>query len=134
MFGTNNGVGPNMAVISENGLVGYIVSATNTTSKVQTIVDPASSVSSTLSTTRDAIVCKGMLENSNRIKATFIPTEANLVIGDSIETSGMGGIYPKGIHIGNITEIKNTKNTIDRYALVETAVDFSKLETVLVVI
>lgn len=131
--GTNNGVQNNMAVISENGLVGYVISASDSTSKVQTIVDPASNVSATISTTRDAIVCKGILENTDKIKATYIPTEANIVIGDSIETSGMGGIYPKGIHIGTIKEIKNTKNTIDRYAIVETAVDFSKLETVLVV-
>ncbi len=131
--GSNNGIQSNMAVISENGLVGYVLSVTDTTAKVQTIIDPASSVSANISTTRDTIVCRGILENTNKIRATYIPTEANLVIGDSIETSGMGGIYPKGIHIGTITEIKNTKNPIDRYALVETAVDFSKLETVLVV-
>ena len=63
----------------------------------------------------------------------YIPTDADLVIGDTIETSGMGGIYPKGILIGKITEIKNTKNITERYAIVETAVDFSKLETVLVI-
>ena len=122
-----------MSVISESGLVGYVVSCTDTTSKVQTIIDPASSVSSTISTTRDSIVCKGILESTDRIKASFIPIDANLVIGDSVETSGMGGIYPKGIHIGTIKEIRSTKNPTDRYALVETAVDFSKLETVLVV-
>ncbi len=63
----------------------------------------------------------------------YIPTDADLVIGDAIETSGMGGIYPKGLLIGKITEIKNTKNVVERYAIVETAVDFSKLETILVV-
>ena len=131
--GKNNEVDTGMAVISENGLVGYVVSVTDTTAKVQTIVDPASSVSSTISTTRDTIICKGILEDKNRIKATYVPIEANLVIGDSVETSGMGGIYPKGIHIGTIKEIRNTKNPTDRYALVETAVDFSRLETVLVV-
>ena len=63
----------------------------------------------------------------------YIPTEADLVIGDTIETSGMGGIYPKGILIGKITEIIATKNITQRYAIVETSVDFSKLETVLVI-
>ena len=53
--------------------------------------------------------------------------------GDSVETSGLGGIYPKGIHIGIIKEVYNTKNPTDRYATLETAVDFSKLATVLVI-
>jgi rod shape-determining protein MreC len=63
----------------------------------------------------------------------YIPTDADLVLEDSIETSGIGGIYPKGILIGKIKEIIETKNITDRYATVETAVDFSKLETVLVI-
>ncbi|MBO4815400.1 MAG: rod shape-determining protein MreC [Clostridia bacterium] len=63
----------------------------------------------------------------------YIPADADLVIGDTIETSGMGGIYPKGILIGKIKEIIETKNITQRYAIVETSVDFSKLETVLVI-
>lgn len=63
----------------------------------------------------------------------YIPTDADLVLEDSIETSGIGGIYPKGILIGKIKEIIETKNITDRYAIVETAVDFSKLETALVI-
>ena len=64
---------------------------------------------------------------------SYIPTEATLLENDNVETSGIGGIYPKGIHIGTIKQIVNTKNNIDRYAYVETAVDFSKLQTVLVI-
>ena len=51
-----------------------------------------------------------------------------------METSGIGGIYPKGIHIGTIKEVINTNNITDRYATVETAVDFNKLDTVLVIL
>ena len=63
----------------------------------------------------------------------YIPTDTDLVIGDSIETSGLGGIYPKGITVGKITEIMDSKNITQRSAIVETAVDFSKLETVLII-
>ena len=63
----------------------------------------------------------------------YIPTDADLVLGDTIETSGIGGIYPKGLIIGKIKEIIDSKNITDRTAIVETAVDFSKLETVLVI-
>ena len=72
-------------------------------------------------------------EEVENLKATFIPTEANVLEGDSVETSGIGGIYPKGIHIGTVKQVVNTKNITNRYAIIETAVDFSKLETVLVI-
>ena len=131
--GSKDGIEPNMCVISEKGLVGYIVSTTDTTSKVQTIIDTSTSVSATVTTTRDSIVCKGVLDSDTTLKAVYIPIDATLAIGDKVETSGMGGIYPKGITIGTIKEVINTKNIADRYAVVETAVDFSKIETVLVI-
>lgn len=131
--GNNDGVEPNMAVISEKGLVGYIVSTTDTTSKVQTIVDVSTNVSAAVTTTKDSIICKGILDSSTTVKATYIPVDATLAVGDKVETSGMGGIYPRGITIGKIKEIINTKNILDRYAIIETAVDFSKIDTVLVI-
>lgn len=132
-LGQKDGIKPNMTVISSEGLVGYILSVTQNTAKVQTIIDVSTSVSSAISTSRDAIIVNGTLGSNNILKASYIPTEATLLENDSVETSGIGGIYPKGIHIGTIKEIIDTKNNIDRYAYIETAVDFSKLETVLVI-
>ena len=71
--------------------------------------------------------------SNKTLKLIYIPTDADLVIGDNIETSGMGGIYPKGIKIGKIIELSDSKNITERYAIVEVATDFSKLETVLVI-
>ena len=131
--GSDNGVDVNMPVISSEGLVGYTISVTNKTAKVQPIIDPATNVSAAISTSRDSVVVKGILGSTNTLKLMYIPTDADLVIEDTIETSGIGGIYPKGILIGKISEIIESKNITDRYAIVETAVDFSKLETVLVI-
>lgn len=131
--GSKDGIEKGMTVIAKEGLVGHIISVTENTSKVQTIIDSASTVSATISTTRDGILVRGMLEDSKTLKATFIPAEATLVQGDSVETSGMGGIYEKGIHIGTISGIANTKNITSRYANIKTAVDFNKIESVLVI-
>ena len=131
--GEKDGIKPEMTVIADKGLVGHVISTTETTAKIQTIIDTASSVSSIISTTREAIVVTGTLENNNTLKANYIPTSATILENDKVETSGLGGIYPKGIHIGIIKQIVNTKNSIDRYAQIETAVDFEKLETVLVI-
>ena len=131
--GTKDGVEVNMPVISENGLVGHVISTTNSTSKVQTIVDSASSISCKLISSGDNIIAKGTLDKDASLRATFIPTEATILQGDSVETSGIGGIYPKGILIGTISKVINTKNITDRYALIDTAVNFSKLDTILVI-
>lgn len=132
-IGTKDGVKKDMSVIAEEGLVGYVISVTENTAKVQTITDPASSVSSMMSTTKDSIVCKGTLESKSTLKAMYIPTEASVIQGDTIQTSGLGGIYPKGIQVGTIKKVVDTENLTDRYALVETAVDFNKLNSVLVI-
>ena len=132
-IGKNDGIEEKMTVIADEGLVGHVISVTDNTAKVRTIVDTSSSISCLMSTNKDSIVCKGTLDSNSELKAMYIPTDANLVQGDSVETSGLGGIYPKGIHVGTIKKIITTKNITDRYAVVETAVDFSKLNTVLVI-
>ena len=132
-IGKKDGVAENMTVIGNEGLVGHVISVADNSAKVQIITDTASSVSSIMSTNKDSIVCKGTLEDKSALKAMYIPTDANVIQGDSVQTSGLGGIYPKGIHIGTIKQVINTQNITDRYAIVETAVDFDKLDTVLVV-
>ena len=132
-IGEKDGIKANMTVIADQGLVGHVISTTQTTAKVQTIIDTASSVSCNISTSREPIIVTGTLERDSTLKASYIPTDAVILENDKIETSGIGGIYSKGIPIGTIKEIVNTKNITDRYAYVETAVDFKKLETVLVI-
>lgn len=131
--GTNDGVKKDMTVIAEAGLVGHVISVTDNTAKIQTIIDPASSVSSMLSTTKESIICKGTLENKTTLKAMYIPTEASVIQGDTIQTSGLGGLYPKGLQIGTIKKVVDTENLTDRYALVAISVDFNKLNSVLVI-
>ena len=131
--GANDGVKKDMTVIAEEGLVGHVISVTDSTAKVQTIIDPASSVSSMLSTTKESIISKGTLEDKTTLKAVYIPTEASVIQGDTIQTSGLGGLYPKGLQIGTIKKVVDTENLTDRYALVTVSVDFNKLNSVLVI-
>ena len=131
--GKKDGIRENMTVIADKGLVGHIISVSENTCKVQVIIDSASTVSSSISTTNDSIICKGTLENDQILRASYIPTGAELIQGDGVYTSGIGGIYPKGIIIGTIKEIITTSNITDRYAIVEPSVDFAKIDTVLII-
>lgn len=134
--GSKHGIMPNMAVITVDGLVGYVESVTDNTSKVVSILDAGNSVSSRVTKTRDAVICKGntALKEKNQLKVKYIPMGVELIEGDKIETSGMGGIYPKGIAIGTIKEFIIKKNPSENEAILETFVEFNKLETVAVII
>ena len=130
--GTDNGIEENMTGIAAEGLVGHVISVTKDTAKVQTLEDTSNVVSSTLENSKDIVICRGTL-NGNELKATYVSTDTVLTQGENLHTSGMGGIYPKGIFIGNIKKINETKNITDRSFIVEAAVDFENLETVLVI-
>ena len=130
-IGSDNGIKEKMTVLADEGLVGYVISTTNKTAKIQTIVDSASATSCIASTTRDTMICKGTIENKSVLSASNIDTNARIIQGDSVETSGLGGIYLKGIHVGKIKKVNEGSNKTDSYATIETAVDFEKLENVL---
>ncbi len=131
--GTDDGINVNMPVISESGLVGHVISVTNDTAKIQTIIDTASNVSANISNVQDSVVLKGTLNSTEILKATYIPADSTILQGDEVVTSGLGGIYPKGILVGNVKTVVNTQNEADRYAEIEVSTDFSNLETVLVI-
>lgn len=130
--GSKSGIKENMTVIAAEGLVGHVISVTDNTAKVQTLVDSSNVVSATLENSKDVVIARGTL-NGNELKTTYISTDTVLIEGEKLYTSGMGGIYPKGIYIGVIKKINESKNITNRSFITEAAVDFENLETVLVI-
>lgn len=133
--GSKDGIKPNMAVIAEGGLVGYIESVTSDTAKVVSVLDAGNAISARIIRTRDTVVSKGnlALAENKQMKVINIPIGVSLVEGDKIETSGQGGIYPKGILIGKIKRFIQKSNPVENEAIVESFVDFDKLETVAII-
>lgn len=134
--GSNNGIKEGMTVIADKGLVGYIKEVSNTTSKILCITDPGNSVSSRISKTREAVICRGEsgLKDKSQMKLKYVPTNIELSVGDTIETSGLGGIYKKGIKVGEVEQVITEQNSLETYAIIHTAVDFETLEYVIVII
>lgn len=130
--GKKDGIENNMAVVSNQGLVGYVVSVEDNSSKVQTIVDTASAVSCFISNSEKSMVTRGILDSNKKIKGTYIDNDVVINEGDTIYSSGIGGIYPKNICVGKIKEIINTQNKTNRYVYVETAVNFENLSNIIV--
>lgn len=134
--GSEDGIKPNMTVITSDGLVGYVETVSNNSSKIISILDAGNSISARSTRTRDSVICKGniSLKDEGKIKVMSIPIGVEFIPGDKIETSGMGGVYPKGIAIGEIESFENKTNPLENEAILKTYVDFNKLETVAVII
>lgn len=133
--GTADGIANDMAVVTEMGLVGHIVEANVNTSKVQLILDPRSSVGTLIQRpeSRVAGIVEGDINNPTMPKMVNIPKNSDVIVGDMIVTSGFGGVYPKGIVVGKVNEIKNEDGGLLKYAVIETTVNFQKLEDVAII-
>ncbi|MDD6133859.1 MAG: rod shape-determining protein MreC [Selenomonadaceae bacterium] len=133
--GQKDGVAVDMVVVTSEGLVGHIVEAGWNTSKVQLILDPRSSVGTIVqrAESRVAGIVQGDMNNPMMPQMVNIAKNADVVEDDVIVTSGFGGIYPKGIVVGRISSIENDAGGLLKIGLLETAVDFQKLEDVMVI-
>jgi len=133
--GRNDGVNENMIVLTPNGLVGKVTQVSDTSSKVTTILDVNNVVSARIIKTGDLVTTKGDMNLSEKglLRLNYVTSDTSLNIDDVIETSGMGGIYPKGIFIGTIKQVEQDTTLMKKYALLEPGVDFNKLNEVLLI-
>lgn len=133
--GSFAGVAVGNAVITPNGVVGKVIETGPTWSIVSTILNPDNAMGVKVSRTSDVAVVEGDSEmySQSFCKMTFIDKGSNLIIGDILETSGSGGIYPAGLSVGTIREINADAMGNLNYATIEPLVDFSSLYEVLVI-
>ena len=127
--GTSRGVKEDMPVFSMNGLVGKVSKATLTHSRVQLLVDPNLKLSVLERRTRVV----GFLESvDGRTLSAMIPTHAGVKVGDTLITSGLGGIFPKGIPVGTVAQIRPSDLEVMQLMDVVPFQEFSSLEEVFV--
>lgn len=134
--GRNDGVVENQAVVNSKGLVGRVSSVSANTCKVTSIIDSTSDVSVMVERTRDYGFARGILnvDKNEKLELYYLPSGYDLVPGDIILTSGIGGIFPKGIAVGTVTEVSRAnEDAEDRNAIIQPAVDFLRLEEVMIV-
>ena len=134
--GTLDGVADNMAVVTEMGLVGHVMEAGLNSSKVQLLIDPRSSVGTLIQRpeSRVAGIVEGDIKNPNHPRMVNIPKDSDVQVEDMVVTSGFGGVYPKGLVVGKIIEIRNEEGGLLVYGVIDTSVDFQKLEDVAVIV
>jgi rod shape-determining protein MreC len=133
--GTVDGVHEDMPVVTPKGLVGRVVEAGPNSSKVQLIIDPRSSVGTLVQRPESRV--NGIVEGDPDIptmpRMVNIPKTADVQEGDVIVTSGFGGVFPKGLVVGIVSQLKIDTGGLLQVAILEPAVDFQKLEDVMVI-
>lgn len=135
--GYNQGIKADMVVVTPQGyLIGRIYKVSGDWAQVTSIIDGDSSVASIVERTRDNTVVKGNLQvglQDSLCTMTYVPLDNDLIPGDRVLTSGLGGVYPRGLPIGEIIEITKQENSSEKIATIKPAADFMKLEEVLVI-
>lgn len=135
--GTNDGVKKDMVVITPAGLVGKVTKSESNYSIVQTILNENIAVASMVESTRETTgILQGITDNKkkNLTILSNISIDSEMKEGDVILTSGLGGMYPQEIRIGEVVSVEVDSVGIMKKAIVKPYVDFNKLEGLFVVV
>jgi rod shape-determining protein MreC len=128
--GSLHGLKADMGVIAPAGVVGRVVTPTARASKVQLLIDRNAAAGVLIERSRAQGVALGSGED--RLRLEYVAETGDVVVGDVVVTSGIDGIYPKGLVVGRVESVD--KNGAYRQIAVRPAVDFSSLEEVLVIL
>ena len=129
--GRGDGLTPDMAVLAPAGVVGRVILPATRASKVQLLIDRDAAAGAIVERTRAQGIVVGT--GTGRFRMDHVPSAADIKVGDRLVTSGIEGIYPKGFVIGQIESINRQAGEFTD-VMVRPAVEFSDLESVLVVL
>jgi rod shape-determining protein MreC len=129
--GTTDGLRPDMAVLAPMGVVGRVIVPGARAAKVQLLIDRNAAAGALIERSRAQGVVVG--NGSDRLSLEYVASSADIQTGDTVVTSGIDGIYPKGFVIGRVEKLERSGGSYGTI-VVRPAADFSTLEEVLVVV
>lgn len=127
--GRAHGVRDETVLIHPDGLAGKVIAAGPYSSRAILLIDRHARVSAMNQRTRDVGLVEG--QDTLELRMTYLDRDAKIEVGDVVISSGLGGIYPKGIPIGTVHMIGRAEDELTLYAVVKPFVPFSRLEEVL---
>ncbi|MFW6146957.1 MAG: rod shape-determining protein MreC [Thermodesulfobacteriota bacterium] len=130
--GSHEGMAVNMAVVSSEGVVGRVVSVSPHYSQVLLVTDRNSAIDGLVQRSRSRGMLKG--RGSDYCYFDYVIKTCEIEEGDTIVTSGLGGIFPKGLHLGRVEHVEDSSSKLFKDVRVIPAVNFNKLEEVLVIL
>jgi rod shape-determining protein MreC len=128
--GRGDGIGQQTPVIVPEGLVGRVVQVRARAAVVQLLNDPTSTVGAVVQRTRTAGLVEG--DPGGTVRFKFMARDgAGVAPGDFVVTSGLGALFPKGLPVGRVIAIEDKGSALFHFAVLAPAVDFSRVEEVL---
>jgi rod shape-determining protein MreC len=131
--GKDAGIVPNMAVLSQDGVVGRVVTPAAGASTVQLLIDQNAAAAVMVGQTGTQAIALGVGDREGNLRLDYLSAVADIREGDEVLTAGIDGVYPKGLRVGRVSVVERSGLTYRR-VLVRPIVDFSSLETVLIVL
>jgi rod shape-determining protein MreC len=129
--GSSDGVGKGMAAVTPLGVVGQVISTAARSAKVLLITDPNSGVDVLVQRTRARGIVSGSLEQKTVMK--YVKRSEDIQVGDRLITTGLDGVFPKGLMVGTVTKVQKQNLGLFQYIELVPAVSLSQTEEVLVV-
>ncbi|MEE9121465.1 MAG: rod shape-determining protein MreC [Syntrophobacteria bacterium] len=130
--GSSDGVAQDMAVVSADGLMGRVIGVSSHYAKVLLILDANSAVDALIQRSRVRGVLVGLGRDLCLLK--YVQRNEDVQVGDQVISSGMGGVFPKGLLLGTVQEVVRGNSGLFQRVEVEPAANFNRLEEVMVVI
>jgi rod shape-determining protein MreC len=130
--GRNRGVRSGMPVISAQGLVGLVTATSLRSAKATLVLDRQTAIDGVIQRSRSRGIVRG--RGSDELEFEFVARGSDVELYDVVITSGLGGVYPKGLNIGTITDISERGAKLLQTATIRPAVDFGRLEQVFVML
>lgn len=133
--GTLHGIDVNMPIITEMGLIGHITEVGATWSKAVVITETASAVGGYIERSGALGVVEGTYElrTDGLCRMVYIEADSDIRIGDKVITSGIGGIYPRGLLIGRVSAVEVDENSRTLTATIEPAAELDSVSKVMIV-
>jgi rod shape-determining protein MreC len=128
--GEGDGIAKDMAVATSEGVVGRVIEVSPGTAKVLLLIDPNSAVDVVIQRSRAQGIMEGKIDEVCILK--YVQKNEDVQVGDTVVTSGLGGVFPKGLVVGTVSQVDRKRPGIFQYIEVNPSVDLSKLEEVLV--
>ena len=130
--GAHRGVVINMAVVNSEGVVGRVVSVSPHYSQVLLVTDQNCAIDGLVQGSRGRGMLKG--NGSSECYFDYVIKTCEIKEGDAIVTSGLGGVFPKGLHLGRVKAVDDSPYKLFKDVRVIPAVDFNTLEEVLIIL
>lgn len=129
--GSRDGIAAGMAVISAEGVVGKVQAVLPGTAKIMLLTDPGSTLAVRVQRNREDGLLEGKLQHC---ALKYVSFYADIQEGDLLVTSGLDGIYPKGLAAGTVVKVSKHEAKAFQTVVAKPAVNLSRLEEVLVLV